>query len=295
MGWLQYKESKTKRVEAEEVLNKANTESRRAFITLSTNTHLIKSNTEDVLQNARRESNKIVNKSADTLKIAEKNLQNTKYITDKARSDIKGIETSVNNHLFNSNKLIDNTQKEFDSIKSSIQLVKKETLSQLDRLKSRNDLTLLADKAISKGDKSAFEALLKNNSEEDPSTIAEILRVKSFYLVGSRIPDDFKLGENGKELKEDEITTDNLISNLKYSDLWFVRGKIAQILSKRKEKKVVEALLYSIENDNNLDVHKIAIDSFCIITGYKRFDILNTSDLLKWWSGHKDEIEKNLK
>jgi len=233
----QYKESKLKRIEAEDVLRKAELNSRLAFTISSTNFHKARL--------ATQVTNRLVSES--NLKIS------------RAGVDIEALRTR--------------------------------TVTELEVLKSRNKLTMLADRVITSGDRKTFLELYHYaNNSSDMAGTAEVLRVKGFYLETDRIG---KADINAKTelgLIKD-VSTESIIASINVAKNWEFRGRCVKILALRKEKKSAEALLDVIIHDENLAVMKAAIDSFSALTGYEAFDVfdnLPNPRAPQWWKTNKD-------
>jgi hypothetical protein len=122
---------------------------------------------------------------------------------------------------------------------------------------------------------------------------AEILRVQSAYLSGSRI-DRFDIPV-GAYFPEDSSLTDaqlkdgQLIKLLREAaNPWEVRMKAANLLGTRRSTEVGDALVHAVKSDANLDVVKEATFSFEQMTGYhsKIFDAASLED---WWKHYKAE------
>ncbi|MGC2424310.1 MAG: HEAT repeat domain-containing protein [Nitrospirota bacterium] len=198
----------------------------------------------------------------------------------------------VNKQLDVSNARINKTEKgfvkRFGDIQGNIQNVKNDLSSQLEILTKRNYLTALADKAISEGDRNAYYKLLEiYYKKSDQAAAAEIFKIKAFYGSLSRIPEHEEY---------DKKTTESLIEDLQKNSGWRMRGRAAEALGNRKEKRVLEALIKSIENEPNLNVYRSSCDSFSTLTGYPYEDVLDDESLIMdWWSKNKDRVEKDFK
>lgn len=273
MGYIQYKESKIKRIEAAEVLAKA----QHVFMIASTNSNEMKIRASEVLAVAKSESNNALVKSSSVLRIAETNAMLAKDVTKKAGDEVKHTVGTLKQQLDESNK-------------------------NLILLKNRNYLTALADKAISRGDRKSYEQLSKmvgetKDGDKSVDATSELLRVKSHYLTGTRIP--FNTTElakkSGEKVKIENISTEELIEIATYSPNWPIRGVAIWELRKRKEKHVPAALIHCMENDDELDVLAATIDSFQALTGYVRKDVLNTRHVTLWWEENKERVLKDFK
>ena len=168
-------------------------------------------------------------------------------------------------------------------------------------LKERNMLTKLGDKAIAEGSSNALEELksyIKNPKKVELKSfaIAEILRVKIFYISGTRMKGmsiTTTLADGTKKLNAD-IPTSYLIDALKNNADWIARAKAAELLGSRIERGVPESLIAAFQ-DARLDVAKTALDSFASITGFTSNDVLGFSYAEEWWEKNKSEASKKLK
>jgi len=177
---------------------------------------------------------------------------------------------------------------------------------QVSSLEDRDNLMQLSDDAINNGDRQAYEKLsiVANDASKGESirnaAKAEWFQVKRFYIGLTRLKgmNLAKWQSDGTKIdvKNDDLTTQELIQSLLNHNLWTVRAMSASALSKRKEKGVPEALLQAIRLDQSLDVVKEAIDSFESITGYTCSDIFDSEGgASEWWEQHKTEVEPELK
>jgi len=224
----QTQELKKKRVEAEAVL----TQAKGVLSNASTSSSKAIKKANYVFSNASTRSSDAIKESMNTLKIATQSADVAKAVTDKAKKEMKGTVDSVSKQ---SNILVG----KFDNINGDIQNLKKGVSSQLDVLNRRNELTALADKAISNGDRAAFNKLADSSYSMD--TAAEFLRIKSFYASFNRIPLSMDIHlDNNTSIKNDKLSTDDLIANLLKNTHWQIRGKCAHLLTSRKEKKCLK-------------------------------------------------------
>ena len=303
MGWLQYDESKMKRIEAEEVLAKAESNSKRVFGIASTNSYNSSKKAEEISLYAKNETAKAVAKSIEVLTIANDNALLAKNMTENSKTEMKNTVTAVNSQLKGSNSLIKKTSDEFVTIKTNVQSLKSETESQLRVLKGRNELMVLTDNATARGDRTAL-VKLKNiilnsepNSHEHLAAISEFVKVKSFYLTAVRYSDgDLQYEkEKGSILKNDKIPIDILLKTLITSPDKVNRVKAARLLNNFKEKSVLNGVVYAINNDSNLDVVCAAVKSFNELTGSKNVDVLDEEPINEWMRVNKSKIENDFK
>lgn len=152
------------------------------------------------------------------------------------------------------------------------------------------------------GDVGAYETL-KSYPSDDPE-LAEraksaVLAIKGFYIGKTKIK-GLKLHrtkEDGSRVQEDAFETSWLLQDLERNPHWKIRARAAQLLAKRKEPGVPEALLNAMENDVNLWVRKEALDSFENVTDFKASDIFHfeTGTPRKWYEMNMEKVQSQLK
>jgi len=169
------------------------------------------------------------------------------------------------------------------------------------KLKDRNRLTELADMAISNMDVAAFKKLEKTANDSTkpeliPAAVSEMNRVKAFFatMTSARGASITYKGPLGSELKDSDISTISLISDLRKNNNRVARIKIAELLANRKERNVPEALIEIMNNDTDLEVRKEALKSFDLITGHVSGDVFGFKVANDWWIENKAEIDKKL-
>jgi hypothetical protein len=174
---------------------------------------------------------------------------------------------------------------------------------QLETIKKRTQLMELADRAVSEGDRKAFDQLMQVFNAEDhplkPLAGSLIFQVKSFYLAGSRtgghklvIRRFARLATDDPQPPTDEssYSTDDLVYALQYSEHWADRAKAAELLRLRRRKEVPDALFNSMLSDEHLEVVRNAVRSFEGLTGYQSRDIFGQDGIEGWWHDHRDEV-----
>jgi len=201
------------------------------------------------------------------------------------------------------------SQGEFKQLGSDIETVKKQisvspgdAWKELEILEQRNQLTLLADDAITNGSRLAYDKLviLSKDTNQDKrmqdGAVAEIVRVKSFYASGVRMgayripvqslfPSSVLKSEEA--LKASQLV--GLLTNLEKS--WKVRARAAYLLgSRRGGLPLCEYLVTVAKTDPNLDVVKECIVSFEQITGYRSKQQFDIADLEEWWVAYEARI-----
>ncbi|MFA5118775.1 MAG: HEAT repeat domain-containing protein [Candidatus Omnitrophota bacterium] len=198
--------------------------------------------------------------------------------------------------------------KELDSVKRfSEDLKTKYTIDyntfnlEVAKLKDRNRLIELGDMVIANRDVAAYkelERIAKDSVKPElmSAAVSEIKRVKVFFATMTSVKGasiSYK-GPLGSELKDNDMTRDRLIFNLK-NDNWLIRVKAAQLLQGKKEKSSAEALLESMNNDPDMEVRKEALESFDAITGHISNDVFGFEAANEWWTQNKFEVDKKLK
>jgi hypothetical protein len=163
-------------------------------------------------------------------------------------------------------------------------------------LKERNRLTAYADEAIATGGRTPYERLWETFDDPQLANLvhaarAEILRVQSAYLSGSRIDRfDIPVADYFPEdsgLTEDQLKDGQLIKLLgDAANPWEVRMKAANLLGTRRSMEAGDALVQAVKSDANLDVVKEATFSFDQMTGYHS-KIFDAASLEKWWKEYK--------
>ena len=296
---LQMRETKEKRVEANRVLAKAE----EVLSTASEKSEKVISDANEVLRVAKNESEQAIREAKTVLENSTRQTSEAVQMAKEAKEQIFKSIAAVNEQIENMDKGIEDTEKDFkkkySEINESIKKLKVELAKELEMLETRNELVLLADKAIGDGDRESFNKLrtiMKNSSDEDfgkkMAATSELLRVKDFYIGGTRIKNvkfPYTNAQN-EAVKDEEIPTRVLIDSLLNSTNWGYRDKAAVLLKNRKEKKVPEALLKAMKTDSNLDVLRDCILSFSNITGYKKGDVLEYEPIIRWWYLNEKEV-----
>jgi hypothetical protein len=179
-----------------------------------------------------------------------------------------------------------------------------EAMSEISQLKDRNQLTRLADEAITRGSRSAYMQIVSiSESSRDTSQAngaqAELLRVKFFFASGTRsasyILPMTTLYPSVKSKTEEQLTQKELIDLLLDGEKdWRVRRRVAFLLGDKRSYEVAESLAEAIRSDPSLDVIKESVYSFEAITGYRSSDLFEMKELLEWWDAHAVEVKKAL-
>ena len=300
---LQMRETRGKRVEAQHVLEEA-----RGVLTHSLEeTEKIRTHAKNVLNDAKSETENAIKEAQQALKDSKAQTSETRRVAKKAEKEISDTINYVNREIEKLNDGIQKTEHEFKAkfgdITNNIEIVKNELSKEVDILKKRNELILLADKAIGDGCRESYEkleAMIVNGKGEakeiNVAALSELLRVKTFYIGVTRIKTiELQYKEkDGNLQKDNDISTEVLARTLINSKDWRYRTKAAQLLRQRKEEIVISALIKAMISDKRLDVIKECINSFSAITGYKKADVLKHKPLLIWWAQNKGNVLKDL-
>jgi hypothetical protein len=196
---------------------------------------------------------------------------------------------------------VQNFQVFLDNLKADLQKEYQTLSEEVSRLKTRNGLTVLGDKAISDGDSEALDEL-QNLSKDSvnlttkAAAIAEYRRVVSFWtLMVTTDSASFTVRSKDGIIKTDqESSTNDLISYMISSPDWQVRAISARLLGQRTEKGVPEALLRVSRMDKHLEVRKYATASFTSITGSNVRGVFNVDGYEQWWKEHSEEFNEGL-
>ncbi|MBK5273995.1 MAG: hypothetical protein JJE30_02935 [Desulfuromonadales bacterium] len=205
------------------------------------------------------------------------------------------------------------TQKQFSSvnmeIKTALQAskesatltntIKTELSTELSVLNKRNKLTILADKAITEADRKALndlERISKTSSDKEVrlAAVAEGGRVISFWLNMNRIETCPKIKFADGSVKDiSQMSTDELITQLRDNKSWVVRRECAKLLSSKKQIIVVEALVRSIKQDPDIEVSMNSLNSFKDITNPPKSGLDIFDGYIQWWEHNSKTIIKN--
>lgn len=183
-------------------------------------------------------------------------------------------------------------------INSGINNVK--TSKELSELKIRDNLTSLADKAVSQGNREAYLNLKQIVTKFGPNrnaAISEIAEIASHWnsmtrLKGINLPE--KKLANGIIEKESDYTTKELIETLLFNSQSLFRGRSAQLLASRKENYVPEALILAIFSDKHLEVVKEATLAFGRLTNFQSPDFFQPYNVWGYWLDNSEKIKKDL-
>ncbi len=169
---------------------------------------------------------------------------------------------------------------------------------ELSELKIRDNLTSLADKAVSEGSRESYLNL--KNIQFGPNrnvAASERARIKIYWnsmtsLKGINLPE--KKLPNGVIGKEVDYTTKELIEILLFNSQSLLRGRSAQLLASRKENYVPEALILAIFSDKHLEVVKEATLAFGRLTNFQSPDFFQPYNVWGYWLDNSEKIKKDL-
>ncbi|MCP4849754.1 MAG: hypothetical protein GY899_17590 [Verrucomicrobiaceae bacterium] len=188
---------------------------------------------------------------------------------------------------------IDSLLTEVVQMKRSLELNPEDARAELDYLGVRNRFVQMADSAIQKADRLAFDQLLKVADEEEDEKLrngamSEVYRVRFAYLNGLRSSGHaLPVGELFPSLRgKDEMAlgTDQLINVLQDQGVEAGhRARAAYLLADHRHINAVNALVDAVSTDANLDVVREASLTFGEMTGYRGEELLDASGLVEWW------------
>lgn len=167
------------------------------------------------------------------------------------------------------------------------------------KLKQRNDIAQLGDRATSDASRDSFEKLeeIRNkaeNADMKAAAHAEIARIKSFWSAVTRVRLGLTLDKFGEKKKQSDYTTHELIEMLLTNNDFRARVLVARELAIRKEKRVPQALLKCMETDRDLEVAKNALESYGRLTGFEINDVFDFNRAQIWWNEHSKEVDSKL-
>jgi len=169
------------------------------------------------------------------------------------------------------------------------------TVDNLDRRKALTDLTAAAVGGSRPALTQLTTAAVSDKSPEMRRlALSEILKVKGFWVTGSRIEGAKLHDKDGKDLKVSELKLCEMIPEALHNNAWEVRAVLVRELGSRKVEKVPETLLQIIQSDDNLEVVKDAVVAWTSLTGYRSADVFGLPDIATWWESNRDSFQKTL-
>ena len=170
----------------------------------------------------------------------------------------------------------------------------------IEQMRTRINITTLADKAIADASREAMDEILKiyeANKEDSPLRVAaaaEKARVISFLYLLRRRGENLPLKKsNGSVAKASDYSTKELGKLLLQDERWDVRMQAAIYLANRREKEAVKALLQSLKKEKDLGVVRESLKYYQKIIG-KKYGLLEYDKAIKDWDENKEEILKML-
>lgn len=172
---------------------------------------------------------------------------------------------------------------------------------QLDLLGERNNLTLLADDAITNGNRLAFDQLLERAKDISSDkrlrdgAAAEISRVRIYYSsitrLGSYALPVVSLYPSLKSAAEEALSPSQLVRLLgDESKDWRVRCRAAYLLGNKRSLAVSGALARAAKEDPNLDVVKECVVSFEQNTGFRSKGMFEIDALSSFWRSYESRV-----
>lgn len=208
----------------------------------------------------------------------------------KEISDVRTIATGARTEIDTLGSLIHQAQDSLESAKT-----------ELARLKRRNQLAALADKAIGEGSVSAYKELDKCSlsplSDDDRNAIsAEDVRVITAYSfaaptrIGSLKINASTL--NPMKRTEEDLSVADIMPFLSptVEPNGLARAKLAKLLStkvKAGSYKTAEAVATAIRNEDHLEAIKELLIVFRAVTGFQRGDKPDGRFTLEWWDENR--------
>jgi mannose/fructose/N-acetylgalactosamine-specific phosphotransferase system component IIB len=193
--------------------------------------------------------------------------------------------------------VVENTKKAASDIES--------LQGELKRLKDRNDLTALADVAISEGDVEAYRKLERmttslENDEAKNAALAELFRVYQAYSIFSGVSRTARiqlnvLAINSHKSKEEELDVDELLPLLNEADP-LARAKVGQLISKKGPKlksfKTSEAVYNALKKETHLEAYKVLGGLLAQVTGQEAGGKLDKREIIEWYEKNRDRLRK---
>ncbi len=165
-------------------------------------------------------------------------------------------------------------------------------------VRQRHQLTLLADAAIARADRGAFDELrglldIDDNPARRAAARAEVFRVQQMYASASKLaPPALPVAEIFPGISEEsELSEEQIIKLLSDPDREAERRvRAAELLDGHRTLAATDALVMAMQKDKDLDVIKQAMVSFKANTGYSGSDIFDASSAETWWSQNASRL-----
>ena len=165
-------------------------------------------------------------------------------------------------------------------------------------VRQRHQMTLLADAAIARADRGAFDELrglldIDSDPARRAAARAEVFRVQQMYTSASKsATPPLPVAEIFPGVSEEsELSEEQLVKLLSDPDREAERRvRAAELLDGHRTLMATDALVRAMQKDKNLDVIKRAMASFKSNTGYPGNDMFDASAAEKWWSENASRL-----
>jgi len=162
----------------------------------------------------------------------------------------------------------------------------------------RYQLTLLADAAIARADRGAFDELrglldIDGDPARRAAARSEVFRVQQMYASASKLATPaLPVAEIYPGVSEEsELSEEQIIKLLSDPDRETERRlRAAELLEGRRTLLSTDALVMAMQKDKDLDVVKQAMVSFKANTGYPGSDMFDAPAAEKWWSQNASRL-----
>jgi hypothetical protein len=175
---------------------------------------------------------------------------------------------------------------------------------ELARLQTRNNLTALADKAISEGDVASYRKLeelsaAESSPEEKNAAISELFRVYQQFSLFSGVSRTGNIhivasAVNSKKTKEEELEVEELLPLLKEEDQPLGRAKVAELIrgkAKQGSFRTADALATALAKETNLEAFKMIGSALARTVNHDVGDELDYRGLLQWFDENKNRLK----
>lgn len=192
------------------------------------------------------------------------------------------------------NQLVEKTEKTVTEDVAALRI-------ELQKLQKRNEVTALADRAISEGDVEAYRRLEElidtSHGDEQNAVTSELFRVFQAYSIFSGVSRTGSIelnvhAINPTKTKEEELEIEEILPLLKHDNA-LGRVKVAQLISKKAKRgsfKTAESIAEALKRETHLEAFKTLGQAFHAATGYQAEGKLDQRELLKWWEENKSRL-----
>lgn len=215
---------------------------------------------------------------------------NIKAFQEKLESNTAEVDTRFEKFK----ELVEKTEKTVTEDVAALRI-------ELQKLQKRNELTALADKAISEGDVHAYRRLEKlmesSDVDERNAVTSELFRVFQAYSIFSGVSRTGGVelnvpAINPAKTKEEELVIEEILPLLKIDEA-LGRVKVAQLISKKAKRgsfKTTESIAEALKRETHLEAFKTLAVAFRAATGHEVEGKLDQRELLKWWEENKSRL-----